>query len=224
MHIKGFSTRWALRQNQLLLSVKCLLLLLFSRWVVSDSLRPYGLQPSLSFTVSWSLLKLMSIELVTPSNHLILCHLLLLSPSIFPSIRIFSSELAFHIRWPKDWNFGFSISPSNEYSGLISFRIDLVWSQKSSPAPQSKSISSSVLSRKSLLMKGKKESEKAGLKFSFQKTKIMGSNPITSWQIDGETMETVTDFICLSPKSLQMVTAAMKLKEAWSLEEKLWQT
>ena len=63
-------------------------------------------------------------------------------------------------------------------------------------------------------MKGKKESEKAGLKFSFQKTKIMGSNPITSWQIDGETMETVTDFICLSPKSLQMVTAAMKLKDA----------
>ena len=74
---------------------------------------------------------------------------------------------------------------------------------------------------KSLLMKVREESEKVGLKLNIQKTKIMASGPITSWQIDGETMETVTDFICLSPKSLQMVTAAMKLKEACSLEEKL---
>ena len=66
----------------------------------------------------------MSIELVMPSNHLIFCHLLLLLPSIFPSIRIFSNESALHIRWPKDWSFSFSISPSNEYSGLISFRMD----------------------------------------------------------------------------------------------------
>ena len=79
-------------------------------------------QASLSFTISWSLLKLMSIELVMPSNHLILCPPLLLLPSIFPSIRAFSNESALHIRWPKYWNF--NISPSNEYSGLISFRID----------------------------------------------------------------------------------------------------
>ena len=81
-------------------------------------------QASLSITNSWSLLKLMSIELVMPSNHLILCHSLLLPPSIFPSIRVFSSESALHIRWPKYWSFSFSINPSNEYSGLISFRID----------------------------------------------------------------------------------------------------
>ena len=81
-------------------------------------------QASVSFTISWSLLKLMSIESVMPSSHLILCHSLRLLPSIFPTIRVFSSELALHIRWPKYWNFSFSISPSNEYSGLISFRID----------------------------------------------------------------------------------------------------
>ena len=81
-------------------------------------------QAPLSFTISWSLLKLMSIELVMPSNHLIFCCPLLLLSSIFPSIRVFSSDLALHIRWPKYWSFSFSISPTNEYSGLISFRID----------------------------------------------------------------------------------------------------
>ena len=81
-------------------------------------------QASLSITNSWSLLKLMSIESVMPSNHLILCHPLLLLPSIFPSIRVFSSESALHIRWPKYWSFNFNISPANEYSGLISFRMD----------------------------------------------------------------------------------------------------
>ena len=81
-------------------------------------------QASLSFTISWSLLKLIFMELVMPFNHLILCHLLLL-PSIFLSIRVFSNDLALHIRWPKYWNFSFSISPSNEQAGLISFRIDL---------------------------------------------------------------------------------------------------
>ena len=75
-------------------------------------------------TISRSLLELMSIELVILSNHLILCYPLLLLPSIFPSIRVFSNESAFRIRWPKYWSFSFSISPSNEYSGLISFRID----------------------------------------------------------------------------------------------------
>ena len=81
-------------------------------------------QASLSFTNPWSLLKLMSIELVMPSNHLIFCHPLILLPSIFPSIRVFSNESVFHIRWPKYWSFSFSISPSNEYSGLTSFRTD----------------------------------------------------------------------------------------------------
>ena len=97
----------------------------FSRSVLSDSETPWTVaqQASLSIINSWSLLKLMSIALVMPSNHLILCHPLLLLPSIFPSIRVFSNELVLHIRWPKDWSFSFSINPSNEYSGLISFRI-----------------------------------------------------------------------------------------------------
>ena len=81
-------------------------------------------QASLFFTISWSLLKLMSIELVLPSNHFVLCRLLLLLLSIFPSIRVFSNESALCIRWLKYWSFIFSISPSNEYSGLISFRIN----------------------------------------------------------------------------------------------------
>jgi len=99
----------------------------FSLSVVSDSLRPHGLhaarQASLSITSSRSSLKLMSIESVMPSSHLILYCPLLLPPSIFPSIRGSSNESVLHIRWPKYWNFSFSISPSNEYSGLISFRI-----------------------------------------------------------------------------------------------------
>ena len=81
-------------------------------------------QASLSITNSWNLPKLMSNELVIPSNHLILCHPLLLLPSVFPSIRVFSNESALCIRWPKYWSFSFNISPSNEYSGLISFRMD----------------------------------------------------------------------------------------------------
>ena len=81
-------------------------------------------QASLSFTTSWNLLKLMSTESVIPSNHLISCCPLPLLPLIFPSISVFSSESALHIRWPKYWSFSFSISPSCEYSGLISFRID----------------------------------------------------------------------------------------------------
>ena len=110
-------------------------------------------QAPLSSTISQTLLKCMSIESVMPSNHLILCHPLLL-PSIFPNNRVFSNESALHIRWPKYWSFSFSISPSNEYSGLISFRTDwfdlfavqgtlkglLFWT------PQFKSIISSVLS------------------------------------------------------------------------------
>ena len=82
------------------------------------------LQASLSFTISQSLPKLMSIESSMPSNHLILCRPLLLLPSVFPSIRVFSNDLALHIRWLKYWSFNFSIRPSSEYSGLISFRVD----------------------------------------------------------------------------------------------------
>ena len=108
-------------------------------------------QASLSFTISQSLLKFMSIESVMLSNHLIPCCTLLLLPLILPRIRVFSNESALPIGWPKYWSFIFSISPSNEYSGLISFRIgwfDLCCcqdSQESSPAPQFKSISSLAL-------------------------------------------------------------------------------
>ena len=99
--------------------------LLFSCSVVSNSCDSMDSSTPgfLSFTISWSLLKLTSIELVMPSNHLILCHPFLLLPAIFPSIKVFSESLLC-IRWPKYWSFSFIISPSNEYSGLISFRID----------------------------------------------------------------------------------------------------
>ena len=109
-------------------------------------------QASLSITNSRSLLKLMSIESVMPSNHLFLCRPLLLLPSIFASIRVFSNESVLCIRWPKHWSFSFSVSPSNEHSGLISFRIDWLdllsvqGTLKSSPISQFKSINSSVLS------------------------------------------------------------------------------
>ena len=91
-------------------------------WLFATAWTAAG-QASLSFTISWSLLKLMFIKLVMPSNLLILCRPLLLPPSISPIIRVFSNELALCIRWPKYWSFSFSISPSNEYSGLISFRL-----------------------------------------------------------------------------------------------------
>ena len=97
------------------------------------TLRPHGLQHAslLSFTFSWSLLRFISIELVMLSNHLILCYPLLLLPSIFPSIRVFSNESAFRIRWPKYWSFSFSISPSNKYSGLFSLgSTDLILQSK----------------------------------------------------------------------------------------------
>ena len=98
----------------------------FSRSVVSNSATPWiaAHQASLSITNSWSLPKLMSIESVMPSNYLILCRPLLLQPSIFPNIRVFSNELALRIRWPKYWSFSFNISRINEYPGLISFRMD----------------------------------------------------------------------------------------------------
>ena len=114
---------------------------------------PHGLQHavSLSFTILWSLLKFMSTESVIVSNHLILCHPLLL-PSIFSRIRIFSSESTLHIKWPEYWSFSFRISPSNEYSGLISLTVDWLdllvvqGTLKSSPAPQFKGINYSTFS------------------------------------------------------------------------------
>ena len=118
---------------------------------MSDSVTPQTVarHASLSITNTWTLLRLMSIESVIPSNHLVLWHPFLLLPSICPSIRVFSKESVLHIRWPKYWSFSFSISPSNEYSGLISFRILLVRSpcsprdsQESSPTLQFKSINS----------------------------------------------------------------------------------
>ena len=100
--------------------------LLFNHSITSNSVTPWtaARQASLSITNSQSPLKLMSIESVMPSNHLILCHPLLLLPSVFPSIRVFSNESGLPIRWSKYWSYSFSISPSNEYSGLISFRMD----------------------------------------------------------------------------------------------------
>ena len=110
-------------------------------------------QASPSINNSWSLLKLMSIKSVMPSSHLILCHALLLPPSIFPSIRVFSNESVLCIRWPKYWSFSFSISPSNEHPGLISFKIDWLdllavqgTLKISSPTPQFKSINFLALS------------------------------------------------------------------------------
>jgi len=127
----------------------------FSRSVMSDFATPWtaACQDSLSIINSWSLLKLMSIESVMLSNQLILCYPLLLLPLIFPSTRVFSSELVLCLRWPKYWSFSFSISPSNEYSGLIPFRIDWLdllavqgTLKESSPTPQFKSINSLALS------------------------------------------------------------------------------
>ena len=106
-------------------------------------------QAPLSSTISWNLLRFMSIESVMLSNHLILCHPLLLLPSIFPNIMVFSNESALRIRWPKYWSFSFNISPSNEHLRLISFKmdwLDLLAVQGTSPTPQFKSINSSALS------------------------------------------------------------------------------
>ena len=125
----------------------------FSHSVVSDSLQPHARQASQSITNTRTPPKPMAIESMMPSNHLILCHPLLLLSSIFPSIRVFSNESALHIRWLKDWSFSVNTSPSNEHPGLISFRMDWLdllavqGTLKSlSPIPHFKSIHSSALS------------------------------------------------------------------------------
>ena len=119
-----FGSRGCTCNHYVILSLNPLVVQLLTSVVLFVTPWTATCQASLSFTISLNLLKLMSIEWMMPSNHLILCCLLLLLPSIFPSIRVFSNELALRIRWPKYWGFSFSISPSNEYSGLISFRID----------------------------------------------------------------------------------------------------
>ena len=113
LHSYTLTTKYQFSSVQLLSHVR----LFVTPWTTAH-------QTSLSITNSWSLLKLMPIELVMSSSHLILCRPLLLPPSIFPSIRVFSKESALPIRWPKYWSFSFNTSPSNEYSGLISFRMD----------------------------------------------------------------------------------------------------
>ena len=127
----GFTSH--LGHHRLLSRVRCALQQILVVVVIVQSLSHVQLfatpwtaacQASLSFIISWSLLRLMCLELVTPSSHLILCHARLLLPSVFPSIRVFSKELVLRIRWPKYWSFSFSIRPSNEYSRLISFRMD----------------------------------------------------------------------------------------------------
>ena len=112
------------RLNILCFSVQLVVVQLLSRIRLSVTPQTAARQASLSISNSRSLLKLMSIESVTPSSHLILCRPLLLLPSIFPSTRVFSNESALHIRWPKDWNFSFSLIPSSEQPGPISFRMD----------------------------------------------------------------------------------------------------
>ena len=180
-------------------------------------------QASLFITNSRSLLKLMSIELVMPSNYPILCCPLLLLPSIFPSIRVFSNESVLHIRWPKYWSFSFSVSPSNEYSGLISFKIDwldlLAVQGTLKSLLQPHSSKASILLRSSFFIVQLSHTYMTTGKIialtrqtfvgnvmsllfnmlsrlvNIQKMKIMASGPITSWEIDGETVEKVSDFI-----------------------------
>ena len=125
--LKNFSISFSVSiekpDSVLILSASSSVLLFSHVWLYATPWTAAN-QTSLSFTISLSVLKLMSLKSVLPSNHLILCCPLLHLPSIFPSIRLFSNESALHIRWPKYWSFSFSISPSNEYSGLISFRMN----------------------------------------------------------------------------------------------------
>ena len=161
-----------------------------SQSVVSDSATPWtaACQASLSFTNSRSLLKLMAIESVIPSNHLILCHPLLLLPSIFPSIRVFSKESVL-IRWPKYWSFSFSISPSNEYSGLISFRID--WFDLLAVQGTLKSLLQHHSSRASILLC----SAFFIVQFSHPYMTIGKTIALTRWTIVGKVMSLLSNML-----------------------------
>ena len=165
-------------------------------------------QPSLSITNSWSLLKLMSIESVMPSSHLILCRPLLLLPSIFPSIRVFSNESVLCISGESiEDSASALVLPMNiqdwfplGLTGLISLQSKWL----------SRVFSNTTVQKHQF--------------FNIQKMKIMASGPITSWEIDGEQWKQWLTLFFWAPKSLQMVIAAMKLKDAYSLEGKLWST
>ena len=157
------------RLSQALLKTRLISLVQVSHSVVSDSLWPHGLQASLSITNSQSLLKLMSIESVMPSNHLILSCPLLVLLSIFPSIRVFSNESVLCIRWPKYWSFSFNISPFNEYSGLISIRKKkkrqqaLNWSIHANPIQQTESIIVLAFPKNSLTPRNQEYPDQHGL-------------------------------------------------------------
>ena len=221
-------------------------------------------QASLSITNSWSLRKLMSIESVRPSNHLILCRPLLPLPSIFPSIRVFPNESPLCIRWPKYWSFSFNINPSNEHPGLISFRMDwmdllAVQGTLKSPFQQNSSKASILWCSAFFIVQLSHSHMTTGKTIALARWTFVGK--VTSllfntlyrlvmaflprskhllilWLLSPSTVilkpmkksVIVSQFICHEvifffkfgdPKSLLMVTAAMKLKDACSLEEKL---
>ena len=165
-------------------------------------------QASLSITNSQSLLKLISIESVMPSNHLILCQPLFLPPSIFPSIRAFSNESVLCIRWPKYWSFSFSISPSNEYSGLISFRMD--WLDLLAVQRTLKNLLQHHTAKASILRCS--ASLIVQLSHSYMTTGKTIALP--RWTFFGKVMSLLFNM-------LSSLIAAMKLKDAYSLEEKL---
>ena len=153
-----------------------------------------------------------------PTSHLILCHPLLLLPLIPSSIRVFSNESTLRMKWPNYWSFSFSISPSNEHPGLISFRMD--WLNLLAVQGTLKSLFQHHSSNASIFRRSAFFTVQL-LKLNIQKTKIMASSPITSWEIDGKQWKQRQTLFWGAPKSMQMVTAAMKLKDAYSLEGKL---
>ena len=153
-----------------------------------------------------------------PTSHLILCRPLLLLPLIPSSIRVFSNESTLRMKWPNYWSFSFSISPSNEHPGLISFRMD--WLNLLAVQRTLKSLFQHHSSNASIFRRSAFFTVQL-LKLNIQKTKIMASSPITSWEIDGKQWKQRQTLFWGAPKSMQMVTAAMKLKDAYSLEGKL---
>ena len=177
-------------------------------------------QISLSITNSQSLLKLMSIESVMPSNHLILCHSLL-PPSIFPSIRVFSNESVLCIRWPKCWSFSFSISPSNEYSGLISFRmdwLDLLAVQGTLNSLLQHHSSKASIRRRSAFFIVQLSHPYMTTGKTIALTRL--DRPTTSWQTNVEKVETVTDFIFLGSKITANADCSYEIKRWFLLGRK----
>ena len=169
-----------------------IVMLFFSCSFMSHSLRPH--EPQHARPPCPSPTPGVHPKSVMPSSHLILCRPLFFLPPIPPGIRVFSNELTLHMRWPKYWSFSFSISPSNEHPGLVFYRMDSL-DLLAIQADDTTLMSESEEELKILLMKVKVESEKVGFKLNIQKTKSMASGAITSWQIDGERMETVSDFV-----------------------------